>query len=236
MRRLYRTLLIGLVAGLVGISLPACLENNENAPEDALPGLNADGVVLIAYANSTPVGAADILCSGVTVGDLVVTAAHCLGSGRPLRVILDPVDLCDGTPERGTAITEAWVRPENGADIAVVQVDLSRPRTPPARPQSATWAATGWGTSAGEAGRCTSRTVELQATSGCASGESALCATGIGSNTCSGDSGSGVVDSQGRVIAITSSGSSCRQGAPGVYAKVASLESWFEGQGLSLAR
>ena len=74
----------------------------------------------------------------------------------------------------------------------------------------------------------------LEPATGCQADAWSVCATGSTENTCSGDSGAGVVDSAGRLIAVTSSGVSCDAGAAGSYTRLDALRSWLQKQGLTV--
>jgi V8-like Glu-specific endopeptidase len=215
--------------------LPAACATRSASPGREPAGIEFDGVALLAYANSTPIGPADIVCSGSIVGDLVITAAHCVRDARRLRFAADPVDLCDAMPEMGTPLTQPWQLPATTADIAIARIPASHANPLRATAgRSAGWSLTGWGSRPGAPTRCTSRTLMLEPATGCQADAWSVCATGSTENTCSGDSGAGVVDSAGRLIAVTSSGVSCDAGAAGSYTRLDALRSWLQKQGLTV--
>ncbi|GAA6527997.1 S1 family peptidase [Intrasporangium sp. DVR] len=228
MRNLYRPL---LAAALVTVfAATSCTK----APQDENRGLRPEAVVLLAYANTSPISSADILCSGVVAAGLIITARHCVRDGQRLRVVADPVDLCDQTPDMGTPLTSPWQIPNPRADIAVARATLpGSPRPPTAAGAPGTFVVTGWGTRPGHPIRCTSRTITLKPASGCGDDDTTLCLTGAQENTCTGDSGAGVLDHTGELIAIVTAGNSCHAGAPGTYTRLGPLMTWARHHGLA---
>lgn len=230
-----RALLLTLACGLLG----GCLTTNSptpptqprptpNASADAGPtgGIQADGVVLLAFANSTPVSTADVVCSATLASGLIITAAHCIRPNEHLRAFLDPVNLCNGSAGTGEVLTEAWTIATPDRDVAFTPAPRARKWAKKSaathnapQPEAGRWAVTGWGTEPGQAPRCTSRTLQLTPTRGCQSSRpDTWCATSQTGNTCTGDSGAGVINGVGDLVAVTSTGTSCAPGAPGSYA------------------
>jgi|GEM_PF-3299463 hypothetical protein len=211
------------MAGILssGFGLATC------ASQPGMEGLYPSATAALFYANAGAPGISSFVCSGTIVGNAVITAAHCTDDDQPLEVAVGPVDLCTRTPIE-TAGVALLRHPDRRIDVAVlVPEETLPPGEPPPVGRSGGWSATGWGSAPGSY-RCGSRTVDLVSTDGC-TGRSTddLCLTGLADNTCIGDSGAGVIDPSGRLVAVTSHGSGCAPGDPGVYASLEPISAWL---------
>lgn len=220
----------GAAAGAVLMLLGGCGVE----PEAELPGVPATSVAALFYDNSTTPGLSSFVCSGTVVGTLVLTAAHCVPEGRKVRVVVGAVDLCAAHDSATTRVSEV-LRPPGATDVAVLVPEGPLPAAEPPPPARGTsWAVTGWGSAPGSF-RCGPRTVDLEPAEGCGGEDgAALCLTGNRENTCTGDSGGGVVDAGRMVVAVTSSGAGCAPGDPGTYATLASVADWLATAGVTV--
>lgn len=194
-------------------------------------------------------------CGGALIApDRVLTAAHCISGYRPssVRVIVGRTDL-RSTQGVERQVQRAWVHPDyrsptEGADVAVLFLDRAVPYStlpletdqdayPPGRPALVL----GWGYTSerGPSSPVLRRAqIPLVADSDCAAiyrefnPYAMVCAGDAGGrmDACYGDSGGPLIAGD-RLIGVTSWGSGCaRQGAPGVYSRVASYASEIEQQ------
>lgn len=203
----------------------------------------------------TTSGSESAYCGGALVApDRVLTAAHCV-SGYVLasiRVIAGRTDLRSNTGEE-RVVLRSWIHPDyesptQGADVALLFLDraVSYPAIPLQTDHDAYAAGVpatvlGWGyTSENGPSSPVLRSAEvlLVADSDCAATfqdfdpDEMVCAgaAGEGTDACYGDSGGPLVADR-RLLGVVSWGSGCaRQGAPGVYTRLASYAEAIDAQ------
>lgn len=198
------------------------------------PALQARGTVLLAFRQTDPRDyQLAIHCSGTIVGRFILTAHHCTAD-VDLVAIPDPADICDRVPDEvlrlGAPVpSSAAVR---SADLALVPLidDPGELERPPKPPSGTDFSMTGWGAKVGQPRPCHARTLFLTKapTETCPQSDGAqfICANSAAA-ACSGDSGSGLIDSSGAVIGVLSDGIGCAAGEPSRYFALAPFGDWL---------
>ncbi|MBK3566970.1 trypsin-like serine protease [Streptomyces sp. MBT62] len=200
-------------------------------------------------------------CGGVLVApDLVLTAAHCVRTRRPASVdaVVGADNLCRNAPVPGRRLYVRRIVPYPSGritDAALLILTGAATTTParlPAAGDQTPAAATefGWGRNGyGGVAPCRRTAVPLRfvPANRCATAQRALgiapypdrqlCAVpgpDATRNTCTGDSGSPVLDggSPATVLGVVSWGPSCRMDDVGVYARAGVLREWTENKGM----
>ncbi len=197
----------------------------------------AEAPALLVYRNSYSDPSLGFKCSGTVTasGRFILTANHCLTAGVQLVAYIGFFDRCATTSrsapvdlgEPVTATAESI-----NADVALIPiVQPLEPDAGPATPDPRLYATdtfqmTGWGWLPGTALPCSPRRLDLAEEQGC-SNDQFICLVASQANACVGDSGGGVSDNQGRLVAVTSYGESCTSGAPSMYGRLAPLKTWL---------
>lgn len=172
------------------------------------------------------------------MGTYVITAAHCRSSAA-LAVVPDPVDLCRGGAVNVWPLGEPVSAPPTvtEADIAVIPID-GEPKElrAPAPAAPGAYAVTGWGARLTDDRPCSARTLSLTLGDRTCPpvGVTFVCGVSAVSYLCNGDSGAGLIDDRGFVVAVASDGVGC---TPGVGSRLALIEphtQWFASLNLSL--
>ncbi len=218
-------------------SLAACGSSSRPASVvDAAP-LLAEAPALLAYRGSYPDISLGFKCSGTVTasGRFILTANHCLTAGVKLVAYVGFFDRC-ATTSRLTPVDlgepVAASSESIAADVALIPIDRPlKPAgitpTPDARLYATdTYQMTGWGWVPGTSLPCSPRRLDLAEEQGC-SNDQFICLVASQANACVGDSGGGVSDNQGRLVAVTSYGESCTSGAPSMYGRLAPLKTWL---------
>lgn len=232
-------------------------------PVSDLRGIRPDASVLLVYRGTTDAASlhTGAVCSGAAVGRVVITARHCLASNATLDVVVAPRDVCASRRDDRIPVRR-FLPPPQGKErldlaIGILDRPVGRSSDDPLAQiarllrkvdgSGGNLATVGWGafTDAG-IHACTPHSVVLRPRdwTSCSTllpdrylpprQEWAVCAAGVGDNTCTGDSGGPVLTRTGVQVAVTASGLDCEPGSPGVYALLEPFASQFAELGIAL--